>query len=67
MKYEEKKKIVINYLKELAIKSGKDWVSPTEIGGLFGGHSSVGSPLCKRMVKDGILIRNEKGHYKLKA
>lgn len=45
--------------------SGKDFTSPTEIGGLFDGHSATGSPICKRLVKLGFLERNKRGHYKL--
>ena len=45
----------------------KSWVSPTRIGALikFGGHSSIGSPVCKKMVELGIAERNESGHYRL--
>ncbi|MCK4782164.1 MAG: hypothetical protein KAV87_00325 [Desulfobacteraceae bacterium] len=44
----------------------KTWTSPTEIGGAInGGHSSVGSPVCKKMVEMGLAERNDKGHYRL--
>ena len=53
---------VIEYLK------GKDFTSPTEIGSdLFGGHSSTASPICLKLVELGVLVRNAKGHYKLKG
>ena len=42
------------------------WVSPTTIGAVInGGHGSVGSPVCKEMVKREMAERNEKGHYRL--
>lgn len=53
---------------------GKDYTSPTEIGRahaqMFGinslsHHSAWASPICRRMVEKGLLIRNDKGHYKL--
>lgn len=53
---------------------GKDYTSPTVIGKAhamafnilsLNHHSAWASPICKRMVKKGILIRNEKGQYKL--
>lgn len=59
---------ITDYLKD------KDYTSPTDIGRahaeMFGikslnHHSSWASPICKRMVKKGLLIRNDKGHYKL--
>lgn len=55
--------LIINYLKE------KNYISPTEIGnklGPIGSHFSWASPICLRLVKKGLLIRNLKGHYKLK-
>lgn len=54
------------YMGDIALNQGRDWVSPTEIGGAInGGHSSVGSPVCKEMVDLGLVERNDKGHYKL--
>ena len=59
---------ITDYLKD------KDYTSPTDIGrahaAMFGikslnHHSSWASPICKRMVKKWLLIRNDKGHYKL--
>ena len=53
---------------------GKDYTSPTVIGKAhamafnilsLNHHSAWASPICKRMVKKEILIRNEKGQYKL--
>jgi len=57
-----RQKDVLNYLK------GKDWTSPTDIGGAVWGeghHSSSASPVCKRLVGVGALERNEKGHYRI--
>lgn len=58
---------IISYLE------GKDYVSPSVIGKAhsqtFGfsetHHSSWASPICLRLVKKGLLLRNDKGHYKL--
>ena len=66
MKYAQKIKVVMDYMHKVAIEEKRVWITPTEIGGLFGGHSAIGSPLCKRMVESGFLVRNEKGHYKIK-
>lgn len=53
---------------------GKDYTSLTEIGRAHAKalnilspthHSAWASPICKRMVEKGLLIRNDKGHYKL--
>jgi hypothetical protein len=41
-------------------------ISPTEIGNKVGGsgrHSAWASPICKRLVKHGIIFRSAKGHY----
>lgn len=67
MKLTECEKWVVDYLK------GKDYTSPSRIGidhaRTFGfsdtHHSSWASPVCKRLVEKGVLIRNPKGHYKL--
>lgn len=40
------------------------FISPTEIGHLFGGHSSIGSPICKKLVSMGLAERNSKGWYR---
>ena len=57
---EEKIAIAKHYMRK------QGWVSPTTIGVIInGGHSSVGSPLCKRMVELGMVERNAKGHYRL--
>ena len=64
MKIDEKIEIAVKYMQKVAINQGRDWVSPTEIGGeINGGHSSVGSPVCHEMVERGLAIRNNKGHY----
>lgn len=52
-------KIVLEYLKD------KDFTSPTEIGHQLGGHSAIGSPVCKSLVKLGFVERSGKGHYRL--
>jgi hypothetical protein len=63
---EDKIYIATSYMERVAISQGRDWVSPTEIGReINGGHSSVGSPVCKKMVELGLAERNEKGHYRL--
>lgn len=52
----------------IAYLRGKDWTSPTEIGGKVWGyphHSSTASPVCKRLVARGLLERNGRGHYRL--
>ncbi|MFK5950422.1 MAG: hypothetical protein QM500_16820 [Methylococcales bacterium] len=62
----EKISITTQYMKGLAVNERRDWVSPTEIGAeINGGHSSVGTPVCKEMVKQGLLERNSQGHYRL--
>ncbi|HBO2935355.1 TPA: hypothetical protein L4R50_000351 [Pseudomonas aeruginosa] len=47
-----------------------EFVSPTEIGrevgkqlGKQGRHSSFGSPLCQKLVRAGLAVKNEAGHY----
>lgn len=53
----------------------KDYTSPTEIGFAHAKafnlssrthHSAWASPICKRMVEKGILVRNKEGKYKRK-
>ena len=46
---------------------GRDWTSPTEIGNVVnrGKGSAWASPICKRLVVKGYLLRNAKGQYKL--
>lgn len=66
---------VLDYLKgryktDFSLNGG--WVSPTNVGaiygeyvlGVYGCHSSTGSPICKKLVEKGKLERNEKGHYR---
>jgi len=48
----------------LKFLSKKEWKSPTQVGHLFGGHSSIGSPICKKLVEKGLAVRSEKGWYK---
>lgn len=58
---------VIHMGKKLTTES-QEWFSPTEIGKIVGGsekHSAYGSPICKKAVDSGDMIRNDKGHYKL--
>ncbi|MGP1715664.1 MAG: hypothetical protein ACTS9Y_00665 [Methylophilus sp.] len=46
----------------------QEWFGPTEIGKIVGGpekHSAYGSPICKKAVESGDMIRNDKGHYRL--
>lgn len=67
MKLTNNEQWILDYLK------GKDYVSPTKIGyahthasGITGEHHSAwASPICLRLVKKGLLLRKEKGHYKL--
>lgn len=54
---------ILEFLKE------KNWTSPTQIGMHFGyqyvNASSWASRKCKKMVEQGFLERNDKGHYRL--
>lgn len=58
---------VLAFLEEVG-----DFVSPTKIGLAVGGktsgglhrHSAWASPICKRLLKNGLVTRNEKGWYK---
>jgi hypothetical protein len=65
MTKEEKKKIVLDYLREKG-----DWASPTEIGDEVIPHSpntsgsSVASPVCKSLVMDGLIERSRQGKYR---
>jgi predicted transcriptional regulator len=47
--------------------SNGDWVSPTKLGGLYskGAHSSLASPVLKKLVELGYAERNAKGHYRI--
>lgn len=58
---------VLSYLKQWP----NDFISPTQIGRVVGGkvrgiyrHSSWASPICKRLVKKGLVMRSEQGWYK---
>ena len=48
---------------------GREWTSPTEIGMSFGKEynkaSGWASPKCLQFVADGIMERNDHGHYRL--
>jgi len=48
---------------------GEGWVSPTQIGKAWGPgyHSAWASPYCKKLVKEGLLLRNRRGHYCLNS
>jgi hypothetical protein len=64
----EKIEKAMAYMHDVAMKEGRDWISPTEIGRAVGGvgkHSSYGSPICKQAVGEGLMKRNEAGHYSL--
>lgn len=66
MRMNEKIDKAMKYMQRVAISQGRDWISPTEIGNeVMGGHSSVGSPICKKMVEQGLAERNDNGHYRL--
>lgn len=68
LKMKEKIQLASEYMQRIQINQGRDWISPTEIGrevGGFGKHSSYGSPICKEMVKQGLVERNDRGHYRL--
>ena len=61
----------------LEFLKGRDFTSPSTIGEAYGRykhgdhhyktgyHSAWASPRCKRMVRNGELLRNELGHYRL--
>ena len=62
--YKEKPPLVVEKVNYFA--PGNEKLTPTEIGReINGGHSSVGSPVCKEMVNRGLAIRSGKGHYRL--
>lgn len=68
MTMDDKIENATTYMRVVAMKEGRDWVSPTEIGRQVGGsgkHSSYGSPICKEMVKRKVCRRNKNGHYRL--
>ena len=65
---DEKIKTATDYMRTVTKHEGRDWISPTEIGGAVGGAmqpGSFGSPICKEMVKRKVCRRNKKGHYRL--
>lgn len=61
----------------LEFLKGRDFTSPSDIGEAYGRykhgdfhhkagyHSAWASPRCKRMVRHGQLLRNDRGHYRL--
>ena len=53
----------------LAVWKEGGWVGPTRIATLVRGtpgvHSSWASPICQRLVRQGILRRNHRGHYQV--
>lgn len=73
-KLTKKQEWMLNYLKDNSdYANGKaiEYISPTEVGrkygesmGKKGYHSSTASPVLKHLSELGILIRNDKGHYK---
>ena len=63
----EKSKVTSRQEEVLEYLRGKDWTSPTVISGaVWGGrhHSASASPVCLRLVKKGLLKRNNRGHYR---
>lgn len=57
---------------ECLFNSNSQFISPGFIGGeiykqlsVGSGHSSTGSPICKKLVDKGLAERNEKGYYKI--
>jgi len=50
------------------LKDKEGFISPTEIASKVGHYhsSSWASPKCLNLVKQGLLIRNNKGHYAIK-
>ena len=69
--YSRTERWIIDYLE------GKGWTRPTEIGKAYGiylhgehhhyscYHSAWASPKCKKLVANGDLERNGKGHYRV--
>jgi DNA-binding IclR family transcriptional regulator len=66
MKNGKREQEILNYINA----SDKLWCSPTEIGRNVWGekrHSSTASPVCRRMVNKGLLIRSRDGHYRVRG
>ena len=60
MKLTMNQAIVLQFLNRM-----NNWVSPTSIGvSLSRGHSAWASPICKALVKKGLVERNENGWYR---
>lgn len=54
----------------LYLRGRATWTSPTMIGRTVWGyphHSASASPVCKRLVEKGVVMRNDCGHYMLVA
>jgi hypothetical protein len=74
MELTKKQKWMLNYVREHSNYADKvtEYVSPTQVGnayGVFKGkyyHSSIASPTLLELTQMGLLIRNDKGHYKFK-
>ena len=56
---------------KLLVERHPNFVTPTDVGktvglqlGKQGRHSAFGTPLCRRLVAEGLAERNEDGHYR---
>lgn len=67
---------IVDYLSAAKRLTEDGWIPPTQIGEMVGGGmlpgysgglrgSSWASPICKRLVRFGLLERNDKGHYRV--
>ena len=60
---------VLIFLKSKCILGNYLFVSPIDIGYIAGGYwrdSSWASPICKALVKKGLIERSNIGHYRFK-
>lgn len=74
--FTKKEEWMLNYLKnnsDYANGLAVEFVSPTEVGraygqskGIKGLHSSSASPTLIKLASNGLIVRNERGHYKFK-
>ena len=57
-----------NEEKVIEFMKGRDFTGPSVMGmAIFNKwESSRTSQVCKRLVKKGLMVRNDKGHYKIK-